>query len=251
MVVLEVLIPARRKVPDVHPERLRTERRAGAHEAPVPDRLHLVHPLHGHVSHCRLLGAPGRTGTLCISPAIDNLKEECCRTNLLCQVPRRRASPPGVAFLESAFALIDILDAELQAERTISIRWYDALVHLEVAEHGLRMNELAEPDPRQQERPDARRRPHGGGRPRAARAAGGRPSRRAGLHHADGARGAASGARHPPPRDPGALRPAPRTAATSTPSRARSRACATTCGRCARAASAAERTTTLAPITTP
>ena len=46
-------------------------------------------------------------------------------------------------FLESAFALIDILDAELQAERTISIRWYDALVHLEVAEHGLRMNELA------------------------------------------------------------------------------------------------------------
>jgi DNA-binding MarR family transcriptional regulator len=46
-------------------------------------------------------------------------------------------------FLESAFALIDILDAELQAERTISLRWYDALVHLEEAEDGLRMNELA------------------------------------------------------------------------------------------------------------
>ena len=46
-------------------------------------------------------------------------------------------------FLESAFALIDILDAELQAERAISIRWYDALVHLEGAEDGLRMNELA------------------------------------------------------------------------------------------------------------
>jgi DNA-binding MarR family transcriptional regulator len=46
-------------------------------------------------------------------------------------------------FLESAFALIDILDAELQEERSISLRWYDVLVHLEEAEHGMRMNELA------------------------------------------------------------------------------------------------------------
>ncbi len=46
-------------------------------------------------------------------------------------------------FLESAFALIDILDAELQAEREMTLRWYDVLVHLEEADDGLRMNELA------------------------------------------------------------------------------------------------------------
>ena len=46
-------------------------------------------------------------------------------------------------FLEAAFALIDILDAELHEEREISLRWYDVLVHLEEAEHGVPMNELA------------------------------------------------------------------------------------------------------------
>ncbi len=47
------------------------------------------------------------------------------------------------AFLETAYALIDILDAELQEERGITLGWYDALVHLEEAQGGLRMNELA------------------------------------------------------------------------------------------------------------
>jgi DNA-binding MarR family transcriptional regulator len=47
-------------------------------------------------------------------------------------------------FLETAYALIDILDAELQAERGMSLNWYDALVHLEEADGGLRMNELAD-----------------------------------------------------------------------------------------------------------
>jgi DNA-binding MarR family transcriptional regulator len=46
-------------------------------------------------------------------------------------------------FLETSYALIDILDAELQAERGITLRWYDALVQLEEAEGGCRMNELA------------------------------------------------------------------------------------------------------------
>lgn len=46
-------------------------------------------------------------------------------------------------FLETAYALIDILDAELQEERGLSLGWYDALVHLEEAGDGLRMNELA------------------------------------------------------------------------------------------------------------
>jgi DNA-binding MarR family transcriptional regulator len=47
-------------------------------------------------------------------------------------------------FIESAWALLDILDTELQAESKLTLRWYDVLVHLEDAEHGLRMNELAE-----------------------------------------------------------------------------------------------------------
>jgi DNA-binding MarR family transcriptional regulator len=46
-------------------------------------------------------------------------------------------------FLETAWAVLDILDAELQAERGISLGWYDALVHLEGAEDGLGMTELA------------------------------------------------------------------------------------------------------------
>jgi DNA-binding MarR family transcriptional regulator len=46
-------------------------------------------------------------------------------------------------FLECAFALIDILDAELRDERGMTLRWYDALVHLEEAPEGLPMNELA------------------------------------------------------------------------------------------------------------
>lgn len=46
-------------------------------------------------------------------------------------------------FLETAFALIDILDAELQAERGLSLSWYDALVHLEAAPEGCGMTELA------------------------------------------------------------------------------------------------------------
>jgi DNA-binding MarR family transcriptional regulator len=46
-------------------------------------------------------------------------------------------------FLTCAFALIDILDAELRTERDLSLRWYDVLVQLEEAEHPVRMNELA------------------------------------------------------------------------------------------------------------
>lgn len=57
--------------------------------------------------------------------------------------PTARQLAEWRVFLETAFAVIDILDAELQAERGITLRWYDALVHLEEAEVGLRMNELA------------------------------------------------------------------------------------------------------------
>jgi DNA-binding MarR family transcriptional regulator len=57
--------------------------------------------------------------------------------------PTREQLVAWRVFLECAFALIDILDAELQAERDMTLRWYDVLVKLEEAEGGLRMNELA------------------------------------------------------------------------------------------------------------
>ena len=47
-------------------------------------------------------------------------------------------------YFESTLALHDVLDAELERDAGISLRWYDALVHLEETPDGLRMNELAE-----------------------------------------------------------------------------------------------------------
>jgi DNA-binding MarR family transcriptional regulator len=46
--------------------------------------------------------------------------------------------------LESSQALVDILDADMQQQSGISLRWYDVLVHLEEApDRRLRMSELA------------------------------------------------------------------------------------------------------------
>src|SRR5213595_2812490 len=47
-------------------------------------------------------------------------------------------------YFESALALIDVLDAELERDAGMPLRCYDALVHLEETPDGLRMNELAE-----------------------------------------------------------------------------------------------------------
>jgi DNA-binding MarR family transcriptional regulator len=47
-------------------------------------------------------------------------------------------------FFESALALLDVLDAELEEAVGIPQRWYDVLVHLEESPQGLPMNELAE-----------------------------------------------------------------------------------------------------------
>jgi DNA-binding MarR family transcriptional regulator len=57
--------------------------------------------------------------------------------------PTREQLVQWRVFLEAAYALIDILDAELQAERNLTLRWYDVLVQLEEAERGLSMGELA------------------------------------------------------------------------------------------------------------
>jgi DNA-binding MarR family transcriptional regulator len=57
--------------------------------------------------------------------------------------PTRKQLAIWRVFLECGYALIDILDAELQAEAGMTLRWYDVLVNLEEAEHPVRMNELA------------------------------------------------------------------------------------------------------------
>jgi DNA-binding MarR family transcriptional regulator len=47
-------------------------------------------------------------------------------------------------YVESALALLDVLDTELEQAVGITQRWYDILVHLEEAPAGIPMNELAE-----------------------------------------------------------------------------------------------------------
>ena len=47
-------------------------------------------------------------------------------------------------YFESALALLDVLDAELEQAVGIPQRWYDVLVHLEESPQGVPMNELAE-----------------------------------------------------------------------------------------------------------
>ena len=47
-------------------------------------------------------------------------------------------------FFESALALIDLLDAELEHAAGVSQRWYDVLIHLEDSPEGIPMNLLAE-----------------------------------------------------------------------------------------------------------
>jgi DNA-binding MarR family transcriptional regulator len=47
-------------------------------------------------------------------------------------------------YFESALALLDVLEAELERDAGLPVRFYDTLVQLEDARDGLRMNELAE-----------------------------------------------------------------------------------------------------------
>lgn len=64
-------------------------------------------------------------------------------TPSLSTTPSREELAAWRLFLNCAWALIDILDAELTEETDLTLRWYDVLVHLEEADHGLPMNELA------------------------------------------------------------------------------------------------------------
>jgi DNA-binding MarR family transcriptional regulator len=47
-------------------------------------------------------------------------------------------------FFESALALLDVLDTELEQQTGIPMRWYDVLVQLEETPEGIPMKELAD-----------------------------------------------------------------------------------------------------------
>ena len=47
-------------------------------------------------------------------------------------------------FFESALALLDVLDTELERDAGIPMRWYDVLVQLEESPEGIPMNALAD-----------------------------------------------------------------------------------------------------------
>ena len=72
-----------------------------------------------------------------------------CRANYLTE--EQSLSSPSAErlrawrlYFESALALVDVLDVELERDAGIPLRWYDVLVHLEETPDGVRMNELAE-----------------------------------------------------------------------------------------------------------
>jgi DNA-binding MarR family transcriptional regulator len=58
---------------------------------------------------------------------------ELLQSEIPVSTPPREQLATWRAFLEGAYALIDILDAELQREGGLSLRWYDVLVQLEEA----------------------------------------------------------------------------------------------------------------------
>lgn len=64
------------------------------------------------------------------------------------ELPLSSPAPEGLhawqLFFESALALREVLDSELQRDAGLSLRWYDVLIHLEETPEGMRMNQLAE-----------------------------------------------------------------------------------------------------------
>jgi DNA-binding MarR family transcriptional regulator len=72
------------------------------------------------------------------------LQSEHSHTQLTLSTPPPERLRTWRLCFESVLALADVLDRELERDVGIPLRWYDALVHLEEAPEGLRMNELAE-----------------------------------------------------------------------------------------------------------
>jgi DNA-binding MarR family transcriptional regulator len=72
------------------------------------------------------------------------LHEELSQEEPSLSSPSRERLRAWRLYFESALALVDVLDAELERDAGIPLRWYDALVQLEDTPDGIRMNELAE-----------------------------------------------------------------------------------------------------------
>ena len=72
------------------------------------------------------------------------LQDELSNSELSLSRPSAEGLRAWRLFFESAQALLDVLDAELEHAVGISQRWYDVLVHLEDSPHGIPMNELAD-----------------------------------------------------------------------------------------------------------
>jgi DNA-binding MarR family transcriptional regulator len=71
------------------------------------------------------------------------LQSELSHSEVPMSSPTREQLAAWRPFLECAFALIDILDAELREERGMTLRWYDVLVQLDEVGGSSRMTDLA------------------------------------------------------------------------------------------------------------
>jgi DNA-binding MarR family transcriptional regulator len=71
------------------------------------------------------------------------LQDELSTSETSLSSPSPEALAAWRVFFECALALPDILDAELDAAAGLPFRWYDVLVHLEEADEGVPMNEVA------------------------------------------------------------------------------------------------------------
>jgi DNA-binding MarR family transcriptional regulator len=74
----------------------------------------------------------------------EQLHSELSQSERLLSSPTPERLTAWRLFFESAMALTDVLDSEMERDAGIPIRWYDVLVHLEESPDGVRMNQLAE-----------------------------------------------------------------------------------------------------------
>jgi DNA-binding MarR family transcriptional regulator len=71
------------------------------------------------------------------------LQSELSHSEVSLSSPTREQLAAWRVFFECAFAVIDILDAELREERGMTLRWYDVLVQLDEVGGSCRMTDLA------------------------------------------------------------------------------------------------------------
>lgn len=72
------------------------------------------------------------------------MQNEQSHRELLLSSPSAEGLRAWRLFFESALALVDVLDTELEQEAGIPLRWYDVLVQLEETPEGIPMNALAD-----------------------------------------------------------------------------------------------------------